>query len=265
MTRPVGFSVVFFDACPNSYYEDILTDMLATDEINAIELNLPQSHERVLGGKILELVRSFDYRAVHSQQLISPDKSSREIARCMEVAQAIDPHAITIHPDSMSSYGWLSSAFDDTDEIEDMDIEIEDMDISKASGVWPKDMPDIFKQLPRAKMTFDTQHCYSLGDAETATKAAHAFHNLGVPIGHYHLSGLGPALAHVGLDKVPKAQLDTQFSWLIDPYAPLIFETRGSVKEKDEHGVEYMRYDLTEWPIDLEYAKPYIGELAGIR
>lgn len=254
--RKVGFSVVFFDACPDSYYENILDDMLRHG-VDAIELNLPQRHERVLGGALLELVRRFEYRAVHSQQLISPAQSAKEITRCQDVKQAIGASALTVHPNPMPSYGWFKTTLGP-------EVEMENMGPDKF-GAKPDEIARVFRQLPEAKMTFDTQHSYSLGDEETAAKAAHAFHALGVPIGHYHLSGLGPGLAHVGLDKVPKAQLDAQFSWLIDPNAPLIFETRGSVKDKDTHGVERIRYDLTEWLIDLELAKPYIGELASIR
>lgn len=252
--RKVGFSVVFFDDCPDSFYEPILDDMF-NGGMKAIELNFPEHHERVLSGTLLTSVRRFEYRAVHSQQLISPDESPEEVMRCNDIIRAVGAHALTVHPNSMSSFGWLDSTFGGL-------TEPENMDISKAFGAQPEDMSHVYQQLPKARMVVDTQHILTLGNKITTAEAAHALHSLGVPIGHYHLSGLGPELKHVGLDKVPEAQLDAQFSWLIDPNAPLIFETRGKVVEKDEHGVEHIRYDLTEWETDYKLADPYLKELA---
>lgn len=256
--RKVGFSVVFFDDCPDSFYEPILDDMF-NGGMKAIELNFPEHHERILGGTLLASVRRFEYRAVHSQQLISQDKSPEEVMRCNDIIRAVGAHALTVHPDSMPSYGWLDSTFGGI-------AQPENMDISKTFGAQPEDMRRIVRQFPDAELVVDTQHACSLGDKETALEAIRAFHNLGVPIGHYHLSGLDlQGLKHVGLDKVPKAQLDAQFSWLIDPNAPLIFETRGMVKEKDEYGVEHIRYDLTEWETDYNIALPYLKEPAYAR
>lgn len=255
--RKIGFSVVFFDQCDNSFYENILSDMLDAG-VTAIELNLPEQYERVLSGTLLELVRVFDYRAVHSQRLIAPEESEVEITRCTRVIQAIDAHALTVHPDSMSSYGWLDSTFGGL-------AEPENMDISKAFGAQPEDMRRVFQQLPNAKMTLDTQHLLTLGGEEAATKAARALHGFDMPpIGHYHLSGL-QGLQHVGLDKVSETQLAAQFSWLLDPKAPLILETRGTVEDKDKNGAMYKRFDLPDWKEDYDIALRYLEKHAPVR
>lgn len=250
--RLTGFSVRFFDKCPDSFYEPILGEMLDAG-VNAIELNFPEDHERILGGTLLKLALRFEYRAVHSQELISLDKSPVEVARCQEIMQAVDAHALTVHPNAMPSYGWLDGTFGGRARIENMNI--------GKFGAWPNEVARAIEQVPKAEIVADVQHTESLGGKKTVRKAVRDLHNLGARIAHYHLSGLGPELEHVGLDKVPEAQLDALFSYLEDPDAPLIFETRGRVRRPDGS----IFYDLTEWPVDLERAKPYIGELATIR
>lgn len=255
--RKVGFSVVFYDQCKDSFYEDILGNMLDAG-VNAIELNFPQQYERVLGGTLLKLIQQFDYRAVHSQRLVSPDESKAEITRCQRVLQATDAHALTVHPDSMRTWGWLAVAFDGL-------AEPENMDRSKPFGSQPEDMARVFQELPNARMTIDTQHLLTLNNQEAAHQAAHALHGPGMPqVGHYHLSGLH-GLQHVGLDTVPETQLTTQFSWLLDPEAPLILETRGTIREKDANGVEHVHYDLVEWETDYKLALSYLDTPSNAR
>lgn len=255
--RQIGFSIVFSDQCENSFYENILGKMLDAG-VSAVELNLPEQYERVLGSKLLELVQAFDYRALHAPRLVSPGESEQEITRCQHVLQAINAHALTVHPDSMRSWDWLDMAFGGL-------AEPENMDIRKDFATQPEDMRRIFRELPNARMTLDTNHLLSLGDEETAIKAAHALHGPDMPpVGHYHLSGL-QGLQHVGLDKVPEAQLATQFSWLLNPEAPLILETRGSVEDKDADGTKRKRFDLPEWKEDYDIALRYLEESSNTR
>lgn len=225
----------------DAFYERLLTDMLDTG-VDAIELQLPEHDERMLQGKLRKLVCSFAYRSIHTSLLISPEESGEVAAFYHRAAGLIDAHALTVHPDQMQTWKWLHNAFDGK-------AQPENMDAAKTFGASIADAQHIHKDLPDAKFTIDVNHFLTLvSDANDAPAMATAFHE-SLPVGMYHLSGfegLGEGQhPHIGLDETPASQLETLFSCIQDPDAPIILETRGW-------------YDVEKWREDYVIAQRYL-------
>lgn len=244
--RKIGFSVVVKSERDDSFYEEVLTDMLDAG-VDAIELQLPERDQRVLGGELLRLVRKFEYRAVHSSLLTGPETSAAEVAYYQHALDTMDAHSLTLHPDEMSSWGWLDKAFGGR-------AEPENMDARHAFATRPEHMRKMLEELPDAALTFDVNHVLTVAQGAEFQELTAEFHQL--PIGKYHLSGLhgidDGMRPHIALADTPQQQLDQLFGCLHDPDAPLILETHGV---RDREGLR----SVDQWAADFTIAREYLA------
>lgn len=220
--QKLGFSVPISSERSDTFYEQLLKDMHSAG-VEAIELQLPEHDERVLGEGLRSRIGMFAYRSVHTSQLISPEASSEEINYYQRVARELGAHAIVVHPDSMASWGWLSVAFGDL-------VQPENMDREKKSARSPAEMQQIFAELPEnTLMTLDLNHLWTFEDP---ADLVYAFHGPGMPeVGHYHLSGFQGfekgELPHMPLCEAPVEQQSEMIKSIMDRGVPIISEGYG--------------------------------------
>jgi endonuclease IV len=191
--------------------------------VEAIELQLPEHDERVLGDSLRRQIGKFTYRSVHASQLVSPEASSKEVAYYQRIARELGAHAIVVHPDSMTSWGWLETALGTL-------VQPENMDNSKKFGREADQMQKIFGELPaNRKMTFDLNHLYTI-DSSMSSLADFIASDM-PKVGHYHISGvegLGADEApHMPLHLVGTEQQSAIIKSITDHNAPIIIESYG--------------------------------------
>lgn len=209
----LGFSVIYSATHDKQFYITLFRDMLSAG-CSAIELHTPQ-HEALDDPDLLDLIKQFDYRAIHSSDLRSASEDSRVLSYYIDLAARIKAAAITIHPHTMEQWGWLAAYFGNI-------ASFENMDCFKPFGQSPEDMKKILSEYPTARWTFDINHVFTndaalqrVGDFYTA---------LGKP-GHYHISGFRDAtLPHTTLHTTHQDSIIAA----ITTDRPIIIESLGT-------------------------------------
>jgi len=219
----VGFSVIYSPERDTRFYTNLLQDMLQAG-CEAIELHAP-NHDRLDDPALLQLIAQFDYRAIHSSDLHDSYKDAEALSYYQDLAQRIGAAAITIHPHTMDSWGWLANYFGDL-------ASFENMDCFKPFGRTPQDIDVTLTQHPMARWTFDINHVLT---NDPSLESVPSFYRwLGRP-GHYHISGFkDAALPHTTLHTTHQ---DAVISAIATP-APVIIESLG-IADIDQFQQEY--------------------------
>lgn len=175
--NPIGFSVIYSKKHDSQFYARLFSDMLAVG-CRAIELHVPQ-YDKIDDPELLELIRSFEYRAIHTSDLHSSTRDKDILHYYQELVHSIDAAAVTVHPHTMESWGWVAGYFGDL-------VSFENMDRFKPFGRSPEDMRQILDEHPTARWTFDLNHVYT--NDPDLLRVSDFYEQLGDP-GHYHISG----------------------------------------------------------------------------
>lgn len=155
---------------------------------DAIEIHTPQ-HDTLNNPELLQLIRQFRYRAIHTSDLHSLSQNHAQLEYYVDLAQKIDAAAITIHPHTMQHWAWLHEYFGNV-------ASFENMDRFKPFGQTAHDMAVIAKECPGARWTFDINHVFT---NDPSLKTVADFATLPQP-GHYHISAFKDAqLPHTTL------------------------------------------------------------------
>ncbi len=208
----LGFSVIYSPARDDTFYGKLLEDMLDAG-CKAIELHMPE-HSRLDDPTLLSLIGHFNYRAIHTSDLHSPQEDAKALAYYQELAQKIGAASITIHPHTMEHWGWVADYFGDA-------ASFENMDCFKLFGKSPEAMQQILGEHPTARWTFDLNHVYT--NDPSLSQVSDFYSQLGDP-GHYHISGFKDAsLPHTTLHMTRQDDIIDR----IATSAPVIIESLG--------------------------------------
>lgn len=211
--NPIGFSVIYSKRHDTQFYARLFRDMLDAG-CSAIELHTPQ-YDELDASELLELIRSFEYRAIHTSDLHSPAEDKNTLAYYQELVRSIDAAAVTIHPHTMKSWGWVAEYFGDL-------ASFENMDRFKPFGQSPEDMRRILDEHPTARWTFDLNHVYT--NDPDLSRVSDFYEQLGDP-GHYHISGFkDKALPHTTLHTTGQDSIIAA----VATKKPIIIESLGS-------------------------------------
>lgn len=208
----LGFSVIYSPARDDTFYSKLFEDMLDAG-CEAIELHAPE-HSELDDPALLSLISRFNYRAIHTSDLRSPQEDAKALAYYQELAQKIGAVSITIHPHTMEHWGWIADYFGDT-------ASFENMDRFKPFGKSPEAMRQVRDEHPTARWTFDLNHVYT--NDSSLSKVPAFYNQLGDP-GHYHISGFKDAsLPHTTLHTTQQNSIING----IATSAPVIIESLG--------------------------------------
>lgn len=186
----IGFSVIVNSETDISTLVGLFDAMLAAG-CEAIELHLTQSVSMSQADKnrLFAAISKFSYRSIHASHLTTSEQSA-DIRHYQDLLRQIEAHAITIHPDGMAQWRWLTDVFGSLASFENMDCE-------KDFGQTPSDMRIVFDDAPQAQWTFDLNHVYS---NDKNMQAIDEFYDFSDRLAHYHVSGYGgPDLPHTTL------------------------------------------------------------------
>ncbi|QQG51196.1 MAG: hypothetical protein HZB75_01680 [Candidatus Saccharibacteria bacterium] len=163
----------------------------------------------------MDLIKVFKYRYIHSSDIHSSVENKDDLAYYEGLMGKINAMAITIHPHTMKSWGWVADHFGDL-------ASFENMDRFKPFGGSVEDMQQIKSEYPMTRWTFDINHVYT--NDSSLSRMSDFYELLGDP-GHYHVSGFrDEALPHTTL-------CTTGQDKIIDAVAtehPIIIESLGS-------------------------------------
>ena len=224
----IGFAVILTEEKGALFYERILTDMLEAG-CEAIEIHTPDYHEMKPDSELIKIIRQFTYRSIHTRGLIAEDKCTDKLRYYTELAEKIDTHAFTVHPNIMDEWSWLVKYFGDL-------LSYENMDWRKPFATLPSHMKEVFSQAPNARWTYDLNHVYTV---DPSMKLADEFYDSFSNLGHYHISGFKDA-------DLPHTTLYTTHQDIIAEYVrtdhPIIIESFGI-------------YDIQDFQLELDYTK----------
>lgn len=211
----IGFSVSTYGLQRRDAPE-LLRGMLAAG-CRAIQL---QVTPRIIDeeSEHLDLVNQFEYRTIHLPYLKEVDNDPGLNDALHKLAGEISAQNFTFHPANTGSLSWLGNEFGSQ-------LCVENMDWQKDFGQAPKDLEEVFEQLPNAGWTFDVNHV--LTNDPSLRLADELYEAFAPRLRQYHLSGFG------GHD-LPHALLaDTKQDKIInlikDRSKPIILESLGSI------------------------------------
>lgn len=180
----------------------------------ALELHAPQ-HDLLDNPELLRLIGQFDYRAIHTSDIHSPQEQHKVLAYYRNFAERINATALTIHPHTMQHWAWLRDYFGDK-------ASFENMDCFKPSGKTVASMRAILDEYKDARWTFDLNHVFT-NDSSMA-EVPDFYAKLGKP-GHYHISGFaGASLPHTTLSTTQQDEIILT----VQNDAPIIIESLGA-------------------------------------
>lgn len=184
----VGFSVIYTRKRSDASYIDLFERMRMVG-CRAIEIHAP-NHDP-LSRQVIDAIRTFHYRAIHTSDLASPSINTLDLAYYKQLADALDVTAITIHPHTMAQWRWVYDYFGDR-------TSFENMDRFKPFGQTADDMASIFNQRTPKRWTFDINHVFTV---DPTLAMINDFTQQLAILGHYHISGFKDAsLPHTTLN-----------------------------------------------------------------
>lgn len=153
---------------------------------SAIEISMGYQHylDQNYTEEYFAAVRNFQYRSIHGfSDIRYPSKEAERIVPILlEHAKSIDAHTITLHPDRVDDFDWVSAKFGSI-------LAYENMDWRKNFGRTLEDMEIVFEKAPDARWVFDVNHIYTWDKSMEA--AGEFYQSFKARLAHYHLSGFG--------------------------------------------------------------------------
>lgn len=209
----IGFSVDLKSLQSDGEHK-ILGEMLAAG-CGAIQIHA-HAGDNPIHLNALDLVKKFDYRTIHIPKFYSRKEAKRAVDSSKRLAKLIDAQDLTMHPNGMDSFAWLTSEFDGN-------LNIENMDWRKDFGQTAEDLERVFAQLPDAGWTFDVNHVKT--NDPSMKLADELYKNLSPHLRQYHLSGFGGEdLPHTLL---ADTRQDDIIAKVTDLSKPIILESLG--------------------------------------